>query len=448
MRESLDVARFIDERGVGPYQILVLVLCFVIMIIDGFDAQAIGFVAPIISGAWGVPKASFAPVFASGLLAMALGALFFGALADRLGRKTIVVVCFVAFGAFTIAKAYATSLAMLTVLQFLAGLGVGGAMPNAIALISEYSPAKRRSLMVTVASAGYSVGASGAGFLTARLAAVHGWQATFLIGGSAALLAAPLLLVLLPDSIRFMVLSGVQHSKLTRILQKIDPGLPLTAEYELTSSEHKLAGLPVSHLFRGGRSGMTLFLWLAVFMDLLVIYYMTSWLPVTIHGVGGISVEDAAIAAALFSAAGLFGTPVVGQLMDWFGPVRMLAISFLMASICIALTGTLASSHLALKIIVFLAGFFSVGAHLGLSALAGELYPTFMRATGVGWALGIGRIGSLISPVLGGALLVWHWQVSFDISSGRGAGCIRGIVCADGRLFLHLDQARRNSRFR
>jgi AAHS family 4-hydroxybenzoate transporter-like MFS transporter len=412
VKQTLDVAKFIDERGVGSFQILVLVLCFVIMIIDGFDAQAIGFVAPIISVAWGVSKASFSPVFAAGLFGMAIGALFFGVLADRFGRKAIVVVCFLAFGVITIGKAYATSLSGLTTLQFLAGLGVGGAMPNAIALISEYSPAKRRSLMVTVASAGYSVGASGAGFLTARLAAGYGWQATFVIGGAAALLIAPALLVLLPDSIRFMVLSGVRHSKLMRILRKIDTSLPVGTEYALTSSEHKLAGLPVGHLFREGRSGMTLFLWFAVFMDLLVIYYMTSWLPVTIHGVGGISVEDAAIAAALFSAAGLFGTPIVGQLMDWFGPVRMLALSFLMASICIAFTGSLASSHLALKIIVFLAGFFSVGAHLGLSALAGELYPTFMRATGVGWALGIGRIGSLISPVLGGLLLAWQWQVT------------------------------------
>jgi AAHS family 4-hydroxybenzoate transporter-like MFS transporter len=157
---------------------------------------------------------------------------------------------------------------------------------------------------------------------------------------------------------------------------------------------------------------MTIFLWLAVFMDLLVIYYMTSWLPVTIHGVGGITVEDAAIAAALFSAAGLFGTPVVGLLMDWFGPARMLALSFVLASACIAAIGSFASSHFELKVIVFLAGFFSVGAHLGLSALAGELYPTFMRATGVGWALGIGRFGSLISPVLGGLLLAWQWQVT------------------------------------
>jgi AAHS family 4-hydroxybenzoate transporter-like MFS transporter len=412
MTRSVDVARFIDERKVGGFQLLVLVLCFMVMIIDGFDAQAIGFVAPIISVAWGVSKASFSPVFAAGLLGMALGALFFGALADRFGRKAIIVVCFAAFGVLTIAKAYAGSITSLTLLQFVAGLGVGGAMPNAIALISEYSPARRRALMVTVASAGYSVGASGAGFLTARLAAAHGWSTTFIIGGVAALMLTPALMLLLPDSIRFMVLSGERPAKLMRILKRIDPQLPPQPDFKLTSSEEKLVGLPVSHLFREGRGAMTAFLWLAVFMDLLVIYYMTSWLPVTIHGVGGISVQDAAIAAALFSAAGLFGTPVVGQLMDWFGPARMLGLAFFLASVCIALTGSFTASHLTLKIIVFMAGFFSVGAHLGLSALAGELYPTFMRATGVGWSLGMGRIGSLLSPVLGGMLLSWQWQVS------------------------------------
>jgi AAHS family 4-hydroxybenzoate transporter-like MFS transporter len=412
MERSVDVARFIDDRGVGRFQILVLILCFIIMIIDGFDAQAVGFVAPIISVAWGVSKASFSPVFAAGLLGMAVGALLFGALADRFGRKSIIVFCFLTFGVLTLAKAFVASILDLTVLQFVAGLGVGGAMPNAIALISEYSPAKRRSLMVTVASAGYSVGASGAGFLTARLGASYGWQATFVVGGVAALAMAPALIVLLPDSIRFMVLSGARRAQVLRILHKIDRNQAVDADVALTSSEEKLVGLPVGHLFREGRTGMTIFLWLAVFMDLLVIYYMTSWLPVTIHGVGGITVEDAAIAAALFSAAGLFGTPVVGLLMDWFGPARMLALSFLLASACIAAIGSFASSHFELKIIVFLAGFFSVGAHLGLSALAGELYPTFMRATGVGWALGIGRVGSLISPVLGGLLLAWQWQVT------------------------------------
>jgi AAHS family 4-hydroxybenzoate transporter-like MFS transporter len=412
MERSVDVARFIDERGVGRFQILVLILCFIIMIIDGFDAQAVGFVAPIISVAWGVSKASFSPVFAAGLLGMAIGALLFGALADRFGRKSIIVFCFLTFGVLTLAKAFVASILALTVLQFVAGLGVGGAMPNAIALISEYSPAKRRSLMVTVASAGYSVGASGAGFLTARLGASYGWQATFVVGGVVALAMMPALIVLLPDSIRFMVLSGARRTQVLRILHKIDRNQAVDADVALTSSEEKLVGLPVGHLFREGRTGMTVFLWLAVFMDLLVIYYMTSWLPVTIHGVGGITVEDAAIAAALFSAAGLFGTPVVGLLMDWFGPARMLALSFLLASACIAAIGSFASSHFELKIIVFLAGFFSVGAHLGLSALAGELYPTFMRATGVGWALGIGRVGSLISPVLGGLLLAWQWQVT------------------------------------
>jgi AAHS family 4-hydroxybenzoate transporter-like MFS transporter len=412
LNEALDVARFIDRRGVGGFQILVLALCLIAMIIDGFDAQAIGFVAPLISIEWGVPKASFSSVFAAGLLGMAVGALLFGALADRFGRKIILIVCLLAFGVLTIGKAFASSIVALTVLQLLAGLGIGGAMPNAIALVSEYAPLKRRSLMIAVATAGYSVGASGAGFLTARLAGAYGWQATFLVGGTAALAMVPALAALLPESIRFMALSGAHHARLILILRKIDPRLPAHADLALTSSEHQFAKFPVAHLFREGRSGMTILLWLAVLMDLLVIYYMTSWLPVTIHGVGGISVEDAAIAAALFSAAGVVGAPVVGQLMDRFGPVRMLALAFALASVCIAFIGGAAASHATLRIVVFLAGFFSVGAHVGISALAGEVYPTFMRATGVGWALGVGRFGSLISPVLGGLLLAWQWPIT------------------------------------
>jgi MFS family permease len=321
------MSRDSSTGGVGGFQILVLALCLIVMIIDGFDAQAVGFVAPLISMEWAVPKASFSAVFAAGLLGMALGALLFGALADRFGRKIILVLCSLAFGTLTIGKAFASSTLALTVLQLLAGLGIGGAMPNAIALVSEYAPVKRRSLMIAVATAGYSVGASGAGFLTARLAAVYGWQATFLVGGIAALAMVPALIALLPESIRFMALSGAQPSKLISILRKIDPRLPAQLDFTLTSSEHQFAEFPVAHLFREGRSGMTVLLWLAVLMDLLVIYYMTSWLPVTIHGVGGISVEDAAIAAALFSAAGVVGAPVVGQMMDRFGPVRMWPIS-------------------------------------------------------------------------------------------------------------------------
>ncbi len=412
MNQTLDIAKSIDERGIGGFQILVLALCFIIMVIDGYDAQAVGFVAPLISMQWGVAKSSFGPVFVSGLFGMAAGALLFGLIADRFGRKVIIICCFLTFGILTIGKAFASSIVALSILQLLAGLGIGGAMPNAIALVSEYAPVNRRSLMIAVASAGYSVGASGAGFLTARLAGVYGWQVTFLVGGVAALAMVPVLIMLLPESIRFLVLSGAEHSKVIAIFRKVDRRLPAKTDFIPTSSEHKLAGFPVAHLFREGRTGMTILLWLGVFMDLLVIYYMTSWLPVTIHGVGGISVEDAAIAAALFSAAGVIGAPVIGQLMDRFGPVRMLALSFFLASVCIAFTGSLAASHTALKIIIFLAGFFSVGAHVGISALAGELYPTFMRATGVGWALGIGRFGSLISPVLGGLLLAWQWPVT------------------------------------
>jgi AAHS family 4-hydroxybenzoate transporter-like MFS transporter len=412
MKRTLDVATFVDSQGIGTFQIRILLICFVIMTIDGFDAQAIGFVAPLISASWQIPKSDFGPVFALGLLGMAIGALLLGAVADHFGRKRIVIFCFGLFGVVTVAKAYAADTNSLALLQFLAGLGVGGAMPNAIALISEYSPGRRRGLMVTIASAGYSVGASGAGFMTARFAGPYGWQVVFVAGGVVALVLLPILAGALPESIRFLMLSDRRSAKVVDVLRKIDRNLPPADHLTLVSSDKKPEGIAVTHLFSGGRAGMTILLWLAFFLDLLVIYYMTSWLPVTIHSVGGISVEEAAVSAALFSIAGLFGTPVVGQLMDRFGAVRVLASTFLGAALCIATIGHATTSLPVLKSVVFLAGFCSVGAHLGLSALAGELYPTFMRSTGVGWALGIGRFGSLISPMLGGLLLSRQWPVN------------------------------------
>jgi AAHS family 4-hydroxybenzoate transporter-like MFS transporter len=411
LEPSLDLGKVVDDCRIGRFQLLILALCFSTMIIDGYDAQSAAFVAPLLSAAWGVSNVSLSPAFAMGLLGMAIGAMLFGAISDRFGRKVIIVSCLVAFGVLNIAKAYASSVPALTVLQFVAGLGVGGAMPNVIALMAEYSPARRRALFVTLAAAGYALGAAGAGLVTASLSSRYGWQATFIVGGLAPLLLVPFLVWLLPDSIRFMVLSGRSTAKINRLLRLIDPTLQVHSKVTLTLREEKLVGSRLSHLFREGRAGMTLFLWMAIFMDLLVIYFMSTWLVVTVHSVGGIPIQDAAVAASIFSGAGLFGTPVIGQLMDRIGHARMLGLSFFIASCCIALSGNFVSSLFIFRLLLFIAGFFLIGAHLGINAFSSAIYPAFMRATGVGWALGIGRMGSAMSPILGGVLLSWNWQL-------------------------------------
>jgi AAHS family 4-hydroxybenzoate transporter-like MFS transporter len=417
MVTTIDVAEFIDKHNVSRFQIQILILCVVAMMIDGFDAQSIGFVVPAIAGQWGVAQPMFGPVFAAGLFGMALGALLFGVLADHFGRKKVIVFCMAFFGVFTLAKVLATSITGLLVLQFIAGLGVGGVMPNAYALIAEYAPRHRRALMITIAGCGYSLGASGAGLLTAQLLASYGWQSLFYIGGIISLLAVPLLMIGLPESIRFLVLLHGAKLQLERVLKKIDAGLQTASQLHVVSSEKKAEGVPVVHLLSHGRAPSTLLLWLAAFMDLIIIYYMTSWLPAMLHDTG-LTMEKAALGAALYSAAGIVGGPVVGSLMDRFGVFGMLALAFALAAAFIVLLGSIGGgSFILLCLVIFGVGFFSVGGHLGIGALAGEIYPTFMRSTGVGWALGIGRFCSVISPMIGGILLSWHWSRSSIFST-------------------------------
>jgi AAHS family 4-hydroxybenzoate transporter-like MFS transporter len=412
MAQRLDVAEFIDSRKFSPYQWRVMIMCFVVVIVDGYDSQSTGFVVPLVSAAWHVSRPALGAMSAWGLGGLALGAILLGAAGDKFGRKRTILTCFMTFGVFTVAKCYSTTIGELSLFQFLAGIGAGGAMPNAFALIGEYSPKKRKALTVSLCGGGFSIGAAASGEMAAQFAHSYGWQGVFMVGGIVPLALIPVLMLALPESVRFLIVSGRNGEKVVKVLRKIDPTVPSADELELVSSEEHARSVAVVQLFQNDRAAMTAMLWFAVFADLLVVYFMTSWLPTAIHDVGGISLSDAQREAAKFSLAGMVGGPVVGYLMDRFGHVRMLAMSFFIGSIFITLIGYATVSLSVLPLVIFAAGFFAVGGHLGINALAGNLYPTFMRSTGIGWALGAGRFGSLISPIIGGMVLALHWPAT------------------------------------
>src|SRR5882724_8062928 len=220
---SIDVAAFIDAQPVGGFQIRLLLTCAAVLFLDGFDTQAIGYVAPALAKEWGLSKGSLGPVFSAGLFGLMIGALVFGPLADRIGRRKIIIFSTLAFGIGTLATSIIDDVDSLLAIRFLTGLGLGGAMPNAVAMTSEFSPRRRRATMVMIMFCGFSIGAALGGFLAAALIPQFGWRSVFVVGGVAPLLLVPILVLRLPESVRFLALTGRAHERVAELLGFIGP---------------------------------------------------------------------------------------------------------------------------------------------------------------------------------------------------------------------------------
>ena len=407
--DSVDVAAFIDAQPVGGFQIRLLLLCAAVLFIDGFDTQAIGYVAPDIAREWGLGRGSLGPVFSAGLFGLMIGALIFGPIADRIGRKRIIVLSTVAFGIGTLLTIFVHDVYWLIAVRFLTGLGLGGAMPNAVALTSEFSPHRRRATMVMAMFCGFSVGAALGGLLAAALIPILGWRSIFLIGGLAPLLYAPFLARMLPESIRFLALTGRDNARLGSLLARVAPAATFTPATRFTVQEPKLAGIPVVHLFDQGRTVTTLLFWVVFFMSLLDLYLLSNWLPTVLNDLGA-SISMAAAIGAMLQVGGVVGTFTLGNFIDRFS-FRALALTYLIASIAITAIGFSSHSVPLVTAAVFCAGFCIVGGQIASNALTATYYPTSMRSTGIGWALGIGRIGSIVGPLVGGVMLSNHVSV-------------------------------------
>ncbi|VCU70857.1 4-hydroxybenzoate transporter PcaK [Pigmentiphaga humi] len=403
---SLNVQQFINTHRFSSTQIVTLLLCFLIVAVDGFDTASIGFIAPAIRDQWNLDPAHLAPVFGAGLFGLMIGALAFGPMADRVGRKTTLLVCTGVFGLASLVSAWSPSLEFLTVLRFLTGLGLGGAMPNAITLSSEYAPDKHRSVLVTTMFCGFTMGSALGGILAAYLVDHLGWHAVLLVGGIVPLALLPLLAWRLPESVRYMVVRGHDPQRISRILQRIAPDADLRdVRYD---AEAAPAGSPVRQLFDPQLRRGTLLLWVMFFMCMLIIYLLSSWLPTLIKNTGR-SLQDASLVTAMFQVGGTVGAITLGRLMDSFNPQRVLAIAYVVGAAFIAMIGHGAASTVLLVLAVTVAGFCASGGQVGANALAAGFYPTPNRATGVAWALGIGRIGSIVGSMSGGWMLTAGW---------------------------------------
>jgi len=397
----LDIGRLIDERPYGRYQLLVAVMCGVIVFMDGFDAQSMGFVAPALAKDLGIERSAMGPLFSSGLLGMALGALAFGWLADRVGRKPVLVACTLIFGVGSLLCATADSYDLLLAFRILTGLGLGGAMPNTIALTAEYAPKRIRATAVMLMFCGVTLGAAAGGFASAALIERFGWRSIFLLGGALPCAVALLAAFVLPESIRFLVLRNSPPARIARIIRKIAPDVATAGAF--TVSEGPARASSVRELFSERRAVLTVLLWIIFFMSLLDLYFLNNWLP-TIMTQTGIPLGTAAIVTALFQLGGTIGAVALGRRIDRNLSFNVLAVAY--GAACIAVLAISAAGGLgALAATIFVAGFCVIGGQTGANALAAEFYPTAIRSTGVGWALGIGRVGSILGPFVGGWLL-------------------------------------------
>jgi MFS transporter, AAHS family, 4-hydroxybenzoate transporter len=400
---EIDVAAFINDQPVGRLHIRLLLLCAAVLFADGFDTQAIGYVAPELTRGWHLTRGALGPAFSSGLFGLMIGALLLGPVADRIGRKRIIVWSTVAFGVGSVATILAQDLHSLALIRFLTGLGLGGAMPNTVALMAEFSPRRRRATLVMVMFCGFSVGAAAGGLLAAVLIPHFGWKSVFVIGGVAPLLLAPILARALPESIRFLAADGRENERVARLMKLLAPTAQLPANARFVVSEQGHARMPVAELFAAGGTGTTLLIWVVFFMSLLDLYLLSNWLPTLLNELGA-SISVAAAIGALLQVGGFIGALTLGNFIDRFS-FRALAVTYLLASFAIIAIGFSGHSIALAAVAIACAGFCIVGGQTASNALAATYYPTRVRSTGVGWALGIGRIGSIIGPLAGGVIL-------------------------------------------
>ncbi|MCA1324941.1 MFS transporter [Herbaspirillum sp. alder98] len=407
----VNVDQVVEQGRLGAFQFGLLLLCGLCLIIDGFDVQAMGYVAPAIISDWGVSRASLGPVFGAGLFGMLLGSLVLTPVGDRYGRRPVLIVSTLFFALCMLVTPMVTSIDQLLVLRFITGFGLGSIMPNAMALVGEFSPSSSRVTRMMLVSCGFTVGAAAGGFVSAALIPAYGWHAVFWVGGAVPLVLGLAMLVWLPESIQFLVLRKRARSKVAHWLRKLDPSIVIGPDTRIEVKDAKANGMPVAELFRDGRAGITLLLWLISFMNLINLYFLSNWLPTLIHD-AGYSTSMAVLIGTSLQVGGVIGTLTLGWFINRHGFTIVLGTCFVTACVAIALIGKVAAVPVLLFIAVVVAGFCVVGGQPAVNALAGTYYPTTLRSTGIGWALGIGRIGSVVGPVIGGQLIAMQWSNS------------------------------------
>jgi AAHS family 4-hydroxybenzoate transporter-like MFS transporter len=422
---EINVTRLIDDGPLTGFQIGTIVCCALVSALDGIDTQSIGVAAPFIAEGLGIKIADFGPIFSSALLGATLGAASFGPLADRLGRKTLLIVAAVLFGVFTVLTASANSVGVLMIFRLLAGLGLGGATPCFIALTSEYAPARLRATLVTVMWSAFPLGAMMGGLLNSYIITQMGWRAIFYIGGVAPLFLALGLFFYLPESIKFLLVRRNDNNAVRRIVARFRS--PLVREgARFVVEEKRLPGASIRHLFTQGRALGTLLLWVPFFTGFGILTVAVLWTPSLLR-LNGISPANTAFVVAFNGLGGFIGQSTAGRLIERFGIGPVLFPAFLLGAAATVGLGYGASSVALAATFIGLIGLFMGVGTGGAIALSALIYPTPIRSTGVGWGMAMGRFGQIVGPLIAGALLGAGWtadRIMIVIACGGLIGAV------------------------
>ncbi|MFJ3450416.1 MFS transporter [Pseudomonas sichuanensis] len=438
---TLDVHPIIDNARFSPFHWMVMAWCGLLLIFDGYDLFIYGVVLPTIMKEWGLTPLQAGALGSYALFGMMFGALLFGSLADRIGRKKGIAICFALFSGATILNGFASSPSEFGLYRFFAGLGCGGLMPNAVALMNEYAPKRLRSTLVAIMFSGYSLGgmlSAGVGiFLLPRF----GWESMF-FAAAVPLLLLPVILYYLPESIGFLVRQGRMDEART-LLKRLDPNCDVTLGDTLSVG----AGLPrdkastltsVLKLFQNGLAIRTLALWLAFFCCLLMVYALSSWLPKLMAN-AGYSLGSSLSFLLVLNFGGMAGAILGGWLGDRYNLVKVKVAFFIAAALSISLLGVNSPMPL-LYLLIFIAGATTIGTQILLYAGAAQLYGLSVRSTGLGWASGIGRNGAIVGPLLGGALMGINLPLQLNFIAFAIPGAIAALAMA-----VHLASGRRQA---
>lgn len=398
--------QFLDEHPLTRLQYGVLTLCGLIMFLDGFDTQAISYAAPAIAKAWHIPSSALGLVFSAALIGLMIGYLAISPLADRIGHRTMVIGATLAFGVLTLPTMFVHSVEVLFIVRLLTGLALGPAIPSAIALASEYAPTRLRATFVLIIYCGYSLGFVVAGVSAGALIPTYGWGSVFLVGGIVPLMLVPLLWRWLPESLDYALRRG---RSVGHVLQRLDPSLSRDIQVIGERAEAAVR-VPLAQLFTRRWLAGTVLLWIAFAINLAEVYALQSWLP-TLFVKAGYPTSAVVAATTLTMVGGIAAAFVIGPAMDRIGAAQTLSVLYLVGFLCIGFVGFALSMPIWVVLVVnFFAGCATSGGQKSAAAYTSLFYPAYMRSTGIGWGLGVGRIGGIIGPIVVGLAVAAGWS--------------------------------------